>query len=550
MTLNNGSGTPLWKLSKQAESPGVSSAKALPVKPSSGPFTTMWQGAAEAAVERASMRNIPRGTAMKIPDGFKNLAEMSLNVLPASKRPPASPGTKWYHNEKRQLFWNGTDLKLYVIDPVTRLPAEFQEPMLFDLEISVGACFHMDAVQSRHVVVKDLMKVAPSLGISFDHLDKPCSVYALYEGHRGAQGNLCAEFCAANLHQKLLSKLAAFRGVWDDGRLKGTMVDIILELDVEFAAQYPSAVDGCCAMIVLVMGRRLVIASLGDVSCVICKRNGEIVVPFKGHAMRDPDEEDDDDDEDDADDGPEPIIRWTRAFGDLAFKQPDSSPRLSATPDVAVAYLDSQYRGVALVCRAMYNAIGRQTAVSTVFKRSRGRPRMASGAMVDAAVQWLGKGKLDIGLGSIVAFFGNMEEQREAAAQKRRKVVQPSQVRVRHILLKHNECKSTTDKVRNKQVTRTRSEAERILRAVLEEWCEVGPENSVAAFTKRCKDISEYPSSSAAEDLVGDLGWVKPGKNEQTFGASFDEAVFSLQIGQLSDLVDSDHGIHIFLRTA
>lgn len=539
----------MWKLNKQAESPGASSARALPVRPASGAYNPVWQEAAEAAVERASRSNIPDGTAVKIPDGFKNLAEISQNVLPASKRPPSSLGSKWYHNEKRQLFWNGADLKLYVIDPVTRLPAEFQEPMLFDLKISVGACFHMDAVQSRHVVVKDLMKAAPSLGLSFDHLDKPCSVYALYEGHRGAQENRCAEYCAAHLHQKLLSKLAAFRGVWDDGRLKGTMVDIFQELDAEFAAQHPSAVDGCCAMVVLVMGRRLVLASLGDVACVICNRNGETFVPFKGHAVRDPDEDDDDDDEDDADDGPEPIIPWTRAFGDLTFKQPDSSPRLSATPDVAVAYLDSQYRGVALVCRALYKAIGRQTAVSTVFKRSCGRPRMASGAMVDAAVQWLGKGKLDIGLGSIVAFFDNMEEHREAASQKRRKVVQPSQVRVRHILLKHSECKSTTDKVRNKQVTRTRSEAERILRAVLEE-CEVDPKNSVAAFTQRCKDLSEYPSSSGAEDLVGDLGWVKPGKNEQTFGASFDEAVFSLQIGQLSDLIDSDHGIHIFLRTA
>lgn len=211
-------------------------------------------------------------------------------------------------------------------------------------------------------------------------------------------------------------------------------------------------------------------------------------------------------------------------------------------------YLDPQDRGVALVCRALYNAIGRENAVTTVFKRSRGRPRMASGAMVDAAVQWLGQGSVESGLGAISAFFDNMEEA-EGGANKKRKTEQPSQVRLRHILLKHSECKSTMDKVRNKQVTRTRGEAERILRAVLEE-CEADPKSSLAKFTERCRELSECQTSLNAGDLAGDLGWVKPGKNDAKFGPSFDAAAFSLQVGQLGDLFDSDHGVHILIRTA
>merc|ERR1712032_1028706 len=79
--------------------------------------------------------------------------------------------------------------------------------------------------------------------------------------------------------------------------------------------------------------------------------------------------------------------------------------------------------------------------------RSQGRPRIASGALVDAAVQWLGSVGKDTGLGSIVAFFDNMEDPNASNQAKRRKVEQASQARLRHILLKHKECKSVVDKV-------------------------------------------------------------------------------------------------------
>merc|ERR1712039_248465 len=106
--------------------------------------------------------------------------------------------------------------------------------------------------------------------------------------------------------------------------------------------------------------------------------------------------------------GNPPPLRWTRAFGDMDFKRPDSMPRLLSTPDVKTLHLQRTHRGFAFICRALYNAIGRSVAVSTVFKRSAGRPRMASGALVDAAVQWLGQVG-DLGLGSIVVFFDRLE---------------------------------------------------------------------------------------------------------------------------------------------
>ena len=84
--------------------------------------------------------------------------------------------------------------------------------------------------------------------------------------------------------------------------------------------------------------------------------------------------------------------------------------------------------------------------------------------------------------------------------------------------------------VRHKTVKRSRGEAERLLRAVLEE-CQ--SENGTKIFTQKCKDMSECPSCLKAGELVGDLSWVKPGK----YGQSFDDVAFSLAVGQLSDLV-------------
>ena len=60
-------------------------------------------------------------------------------------------------------------------------------------------------------------------------------------------------------------------------------------------------------------------------------------------------------------------------------------------------------------------------------------------------------------------------------------------------------------------------------------------------FNKLARTFSEC--GSAQND--GDLGHFGPGQMQQ----SFEEAAFALQVGELSDLVDSDSGIHIILRT-
>lgn len=492
------SGKPLWKLKLEKE---------------------------EAAAAAAA------NPAIRIPDGFKQHEG------------------QWYWNEKQQLFWNASDHRMYVWDDAAQKRVQLHEAMTYELRISVGGVFHEAAMQVKHVLVRDLTKAGQALRMSIDHLDRPCALYAVYDGHRGSSGagkdNACSNFCAKHLHEKLLPKLTKHKGYWEDERLAAAMRESFLELDAEFVEKHPSTTDGCCAAVALITGNRLVVGSLGDVAIVVCHRDGEVTELVKPHSVPDPDDEDSD-----GGGGPPgaassaeaPAIRWTRAFGDADLKEPDSSPRLEATPDVQVLQLQRAHHGFAFICRALYRAVGGSPAVSTVFRRSAGRPRMASGAFVDAAVQWLGEVG-DVSLGSIVVFFDRAEVPDELEPPAKRPKKEAAQVRLRHVLVKHRECKSTVDKVRNRQVKRPRGEAERLLRAVLEE-CEGDPQRH--AFTKRCRELSECPSSMKAGDLAGDLGWVKPGK----FGQAFDDAAFLLQVGQLSDLIDSDQGIHVILRTA
>lgn len=519
---------------QEAWSVGGGPGKYWEDKPNAGySGTPLWKLHAERDALRATEAN----SAVKIPDGFLKMKQKG--------------GGQWYWSDKRQVFWNSEDRNFYVWDPTINKHVLLHEAQTYEISIAAGFICHEKAVQVKHVIVKELPRAAQALRISISHLDLPCAMYSLYEGHRGSPtGNACTEFCAKHFHGKLLPKLAAFRGYWEDQRFEIAMRESFEELDKSFQEKHPGSTEGCSAAVALVTGHRLVVASLGDISGVLCYRSGETARLAEAHAIPDPDAEDDDD-SDDQDESKASAaaaaaarpIRWTRAFGDLDFKGPGKDLQLSATPQVKVIHLEHKHHGFAFICRSLYAAIGGSPAVTTVFRRSAGRPRMASGTLVDAAVQWLGQVGPESGLASVVAFFDKVEDPNGPPAKKAR--TETKQVRLRHILLKHRECKSVIDKVRNKQVKRSRSEAEKILRAVLEE---TASDKGHQAFGKRVRELSECQSCLKAGDLAGDLGWVKRGTSK--LGDVFEAAGFALQVNQMSDLVDSEQGVHIILRTA
>merc|ERR1740130_727619 len=126
----------------------------------------------------------------------------------------------------------------------------------------------------RHVKIPDLTKAAKAMKMPIDHLDQPCSLFGVYDGH---QGHLCAEFVAKGVHSKLLKKLSADtdRAAWTDERIKGVLRELIEELDAEFLVKFRTAPDGCTAVVTFLTGERMFVAWVGDSRCLVCRRDAE-----------------------------------------------------------------------------------------------------------------------------------------------------------------------------------------------------------------------------------------------------------------------------------
>lgn len=85
-----------------------------------------------------------------------------------------------------------------------------------------------------------------------------------------------------------------------------------------------------------------------------------------------------------------------------------------------------------------------------------------------------------------------------------------------------------------------------------------GSGNTDVAFTQAVRARSECTSSLKGGDLAGDLGWlkmpeVKVGERIPKDVAArmlFVRTAASLEIGELSDIVVDDDGVHILKRSA
>lgn len=116
-----------------------------------------------------------------------------------------------------------------------------------------------------------------------------------------------------------------------------------------------------------------------------------------------------------------------------------------------------------------------------------------------------------------------------------------SQVRAKHILLKSTRSRNPTDSYRNVSVRQrpiTRSFEEAMsgivaIRLQLEQGAE---------FDEIARNISECRSAAKG----GDLGYFSRGQMQK----SFEDATFALSVGELSQPVVSDSGVHLIMRTA
>jgi len=68
-------------------------------------------------------------------------------------------------------------------------------------------------------------------------------------------------------------------------------------------------------------------------------------------------------------------------------------------------------------------------------------------------------------------------------------------------------------------------------------------------FIKLCKELSECETAKNGGGMLGDMGWLSEPKL-LSFGRSFLEISKALQTGQWSDLVRTEHGVHILQKIA
>lgn len=127
----------------------------------------------------------------------------------------------------------------------------------------------------------------------------------------------------------------------------------------------------------------------------------------------------------------------------------------------------------------------------------------------------------------------------------------PKQVRASHLLVKHNGSRrpsswkevsttSSTDHILTDhyqpEITRSKEEAIAILREY---------ESQINGDPEKFKELATQHSDCSSHSAGGDLGWFGPGQMQKPF----EEGAYSLEIGKISDVVSSDSGVHLIMRT-
>jgi NIMA-interacting peptidyl-prolyl cis-trans isomerase 1 len=118
-----------------------------------------------------------------------------------------------------------------------------------------------------------------------------------------------------------------------------------------------------------------------------------------------------------------------------------------------------------------------------------------------------------------------------AGAQRERKANEPDRVGVRHVLVKYKGAKNAADAI-------SRSREEACLRALEARDKVLGGADFDAIVT-------EYSDEPGAAERRGAMGTLE----RKELAPPFADAAFELSVGQMSDVVETDFGFHLILRS-
>jgi len=207
------------------------------------------------------------------PDLFSQAPALTASGKPA---PPGFAETRelpgWLYNRVSGLYFNKQTGVLHCKDPSTDALYELHQgsdiSSTFTARGDAATATANKGAASRNVMINDLHRAAQSMKLEFAHHDTPAAMFAVYDASEG--GGTVAEAAAKGLHVKLLPRLAAYRGQWQNDRLQAVLAESIELLRQEVAPK-----SGMALAVALLLGGRLTLAATGGAFCMIFGQVGQ-----------------------------------------------------------------------------------------------------------------------------------------------------------------------------------------------------------------------------------------------------------------------------------
>lgn len=448
----------------------------------------------------------------------------------------------WLYNKERNVFMDKATKQLFWFDEVGKVHRPLSEgeaqPVIFSggaaavpgTSASASSETDVQTKQSqqapKHISINDLHLAAKALKMDLSHLDRPAGALALVGGaNKGSAPSVAPPEAAARaLPEKLLRRLAAFRGEWSDEMLGGAVASAFVDVAAGLGGHLP------VAAVALVTGQRLVaVAAPGTCFSIATLQPDGTAEPVSGCAA--------------APSLGEPTASRSRKLADDA----------TASFLVTLAVGDVSMEGI-------------QSVEKVAPHLALCHPRAASIAMLKANRESGCRGPLAVACARLGPRVDVVSAQADPASSsstaghpaKRQKTSEDSsgKIRLRQVLLRHVGLARGAVDLRGKPVKRTLEEAEEQLLAVQEALIADG----CSSFATVCKAISECQSALRGCEFAGDLGWLdrksmdalkhKEKALRVHVPANVLRAAFELGVGELGDILTSEIGVHLIQRTA
>ncbi|KNZ54824.1 uncharacterized protein VP01_2842g2 [Puccinia sorghi] len=115
-------------------------------------------------------------------------------------------------------------------------------------------------------------------------------------------------------------------------------------------------------------------------------------------------------------------------------------------------------------------------------------------------------------------------------------------VRASHLLVKHAQSRRPSS-WKETNITRTKDEAIEILKGYQEKLVGIADK---AELARQFAELADVNSDCSSHSNGGDLGFFGKGQMQKPF----EDATFGLEVLELSQIVDTESGVHLILRTA